>query len=482
MSRALLVFLILAAIACEPNLPTPPRPADATPVELAILPAADPASVSPVSHFRLSGALRGGVDPSGIALVAGEVGPRHLEQIAAGDPSEALAERIVPTTVVAHDGDLWLVPHVVLVGGERYDVVVGSRELVFPVTVDASAPPPLERVWPQTDVVVGAAALLFCGSVTLDTEDEPAVLFAGGPSGVLRVGTPAGAARHCLRFDPDDGSAEGTWFAPPSAAAGLLAPGPVDVGPAGAGGPVTCAATEVAFGPGCALVEDDRLVLRSPEEPLVWVVSGGGVETVVRTAGAEAPTLRGLKPNSTVMMSIETLDAAGAWRHALVEIHTGPPRARFVLNEVYANPIGPEPAQEWVEIVNDGSAPGDLAGLVFEDIGGEAELPSRIIEPGRFALLVNEAFSADGEYDVAPAPGTALVRLASVGKNGLSNAGEPMKLTASDGGVLSRFPPVPKPKAGESVARRTPDASDEEEASFFVAAPATPGAPNTGAP
>jgi hypothetical protein len=149
----------------------------------------------------------------------------------------------------------------------------------------------------------------------------------------------------------------------------------------------------------------------------------------------------------------------------------------LVLNEVLANPVGPEPAQEWVEIVNDGAAPAELAGYVLVDLGGETLLPAATLQPGRFALIVNETFVENDGYDVPPAPSTQILRVPKLGQGGLANGGEPLLLRAPDGAVASRFPLAPKPKAGMSVSRRDPGEPDARPQAFLVTTP-TPGQPN----
>src|SRR5690606_40695464 len=47
----------------------------------------------------------------------------------------------------------------------------------------------------------------------------------------------------------------------------------------------------------------------------------------------------------------------------------GPGAAVFVLNEVLANPSGPEPQQEWVEILNAGNVAASLSGYRLKDSG-----------------------------------------------------------------------------------------------------------------
>jgi hypothetical protein len=152
-----------------------------------------------------------------------------------------------------------------------------------------------------------------------------------------------------------------------------------------------------------------------------------------------------------------------------------------VLNEVLANAVGPEPEQEWVEIVNDGQVAAALGGWVVSDIGGEVALPDVLLNAGGYALIVNDDYDGSGKYDPAPAPDTLLVRVPKLGKNGLSNEGEPLELTDPEGVVRSRFPKVPKPKAGRSVMRSQPLSPDDDEGSFVLGeeGASTPGGPNS---
>jgi hypothetical protein len=95
-------------------------------------------------------------------------------------------------------------------------------------------------------------------------------------------------------------------------------------------------------------------------------------------------------------------------------------------------------------------------------------------------LLVAEGYAPDPELDLVPSPGVSIVRVARLGKNGLANAGELLRLYDGDGSVVSRFPARAANAPGQSVARRTPDAPDGESGSFGDHAPpgASPGAPN----
>jgi hypothetical protein len=147
---------------------------------------------------------------------------------------------------------------------------------------------------------------------------------------------------------------------------------------------------------------------------------------------------------------------------------------------VLADALGPEPASEWVELVNDGATEVDLAGWRLADGGGEVVLPTHRLAPGAFVLLTAEGFEPGAGGDVAPGPGAARLTLPSLGTAGLSNGGEALALLAPGGEVVSRFPATPKPRPGASVARRRPDTPDDDRGGFVLSAPgaSTPGAAN----
>ncbi len=471
---------VALVVACRADLPPPEREPPSDPATVSVVPDAPLDALPRVVRFGVAPGEP--VDPMHVELVAGEVGPRHLEQIAEADPSRALAERFVPTTKYLAGGVLWLAPEVALEPGERYALALGTEGRALELTVASGAPPPLLRLWPPTDVVAGSADLLLCGASPLGPVDEVSSLEPAGPRGRL-TSFGASGGLSCVRFVPELALEAGGRFVPPlSAGAALtpLDPSPVDLAPAegSSPSPATCTAEEIAIAAGCAVVEDDRMTLRGPDGPLLWLLTAPGLEVARVTRDGSSTSIKGLTPSSSIELSVHTLDATGRWTDVRVAVQTGPARPHFVLNEVYANPVGPEPAQEWIEIVNDGTVAGDLGGLWLGDAAGEVELPSAFVGPGAFAVLVGAAYSEDGEYDAPPAVGSRVVRLEKLGTNGLSNEGEPLRLRDPSGVVLSRFPALPKPKAGLGVARVAPDAPDDQEASFARWA-ATPGAQNT---
>lgn len=138
----------------------------------------------------------------------------------------------------------------------------------------------------------------------------------------------------------------------------------------------------------------------------------------------------------------------------------------LVISEVLANPAGSESTQEYVELQNLGAAPASLGGLRIEDSGGFDPLPEREIPAGAFVLLVAEAYEPVAPGDVPPAPEAIVVRVTGrIGRDGLTNTGEPVLLRAADGQVVSRYGgwiDVSRPAwSGRSVHRIPADACDE---------------------
>jgi hypothetical protein len=474
--------------ACAPRLPEgeatgggggPPE------VELTIVPDAPASAAPPVLWLRLEGAARAAADDDPV-LVRGTLGKASLEDLANGSPSDSLKERMIAATIVRDGDDVLLLPDAELEDG-AHTVGLGALGASWPLVVTRGEAAVLDRVWPPHGRSSSTALAIFCGAAALPPIDQAATLAPDGPAGRLVRGSPLGAARSCIRFAPDAASSSGSaqsLHAPPAIDAGsgriyldpapfALSPGepePIDV--------VACEEGEVAFGPGCARVMDDRLRVRAPEAPVFWAVSGEGVDRALTTTDGAAFTVRGLVPDSEVMLTVEVVGASGAFGGARHTIHTTPPLSHVVITEVYADAVGPEPSSEWVEIQNDGLAPAELSGMVLVDIGGETVLPEAVLAPGQIALVVGDDFVGDGEYDVAPAPGTMLVHVPRVGKNGLGNQGEPLKLVDATGAVVSRFPAMPKPKTGKSIARTSLDAEDSDAGAFYVSDPPTPGAGN----
>jgi hypothetical protein len=240
----------------------------------------------------------------------------------------------------------------------------------------------------------------------------------------------------------------------------------------------TCLAGELRFGPGCATVLDDRILGRSAAAPLLWAVHGDGADAVVATGEADPFVVMGLPPSTQVTLDVAVIDAAGRTVRTPFSAMTLSPLPHVEINEVFAWPLGQSPAEQWVEIVNDGPAPAELDGYVLEVGSTAIVLPAATLSPGKFALVVSDAYTAADGPDVAPAPGTLLLTVPHLGPSGLSKKGEVLTLFDASLNPVSSFPAAPKPKQGSSVARRVPSAPDTLGSSFALATP-SPGRNNT---
>ena len=453
------------------------------PFPLAVVPSAPLDAAASVVDIRLD------EPPDGVTadrvVVATGVLDQHLRELEEDNVSMALAARILEVVAWTEpSGAIVLSPSAALDAGETYSVALADAFVSATFSVAAAPPPVLPRIWPPVGEAASTSFGVWCGASALEGPAVSARLEPAGPSGELAIGVDGVDAR-CVSFASQDGGMREGPFAPPpsfSVASGAvvsLDPRPFtrERAQPAAVKPLACRADEVQIGPGCGVVEDDQIVGRSPHAPLLWAASGGAVDSVFATAPGDAFVLGPLPVDTDVLLALATFDVAGVASRATVRVKTAAARPHVILNEVLADPVGPEPAEEWVELLNDGQVAADLTGYVLDDLGGETPLPSATLAPGAFALLVGADFVADDGFDPKPARGTLILRVPRVGSRGLSNEGEPLTLKAPDGSTVSAVPPSPKPKSGMSVARTSPRAPDGLASSFVLATP-TPGRAN----
>jgi hypothetical protein len=171
--------------------------------------------------------------------------------------------------------------------------------------------------------------------------------------------------------------------------------------------------------------------------------------------------------------------AANASVSAPVAVQLPPKLPALVITEVLANPAGSETTQEFVEIYNRGSDTQNLGGLLLADKSGSDVLPQASLVAGAYAVIVPEGYAADGK-DPAPREGTLVVRVAGrLGSDGLSNAGEVVRLLTAQGDVISQYGGWVDVSAtawsGKSVKRSSPDACDAADAWSKSPSAPTPG-------
>jgi hypothetical protein len=232
----------------------------------------------------------------------------------------------------------------------------------------------------------------------------------------------------------------------------------------------------VAAGNGTAgirLSTDEPAVLgvTAPEGVRAEVVSDPwALEHLVVVAGLPGTA------EASLEISLEDVNGnAGACALSVVALG-GPTVA---VTEVLADPLGPEPGQELVEIANYGAADVDLSGWMIDD-GGDANgdvLPAGCaIPPGKVALLVPDDYDPASTEDPTPAAGAIIISIgSSLGTSGLKNdAAETVELYDAAGVVVSAYDArLGDPVEGRSAARLRAEVPDGCPTAYGEA-PATP--------
>lgn len=254
-------------------------------------------------------------------------------------------------------------------------------------------------------------------------------------------------------------------------------------------GIVTCGERETAFpGPVCASRSRDvggfRFATAGPCAGTVWCRAIDGSAPARRHDEAVQESVHhvvvsGLAAAAAYVCAYGVTAGEGGgsapWTVVLEPVGPGGP----VITEVLLNPAGPEPAQEFVEVVNPGPDSVDIGGYLLHDDDPDArdEIPAGTSIPaGGVILLVAEGFAADGP-DPPPAEGCAIVRLdGSLGRSGLRNSGgETVTLLAPDGSISSFYPNALGTTGQGVSAHRVSVAAPDGDVANWREGPPTPG-------
>jgi hypothetical protein len=207
---------------------------------------------------------------------------------------------------------------------------------------------------------------------------------------------------------------------------------------------------------------------------------GGGEETTVASA-APAATQRlvaaPLAAGTTYECVVRAGSADGEVALGSVSVSATGGGPWIVVTEVLADPTGPEPAQEFVELANLDEARVDLTGWRLEDEAGGGPLPDgTILDPGAVALLVPDDYDPNGAGDPAASRDAVLVPMGrSLGTQGLRNSGEAVRLIDRSGAVVSLAPgDLGDLGAGVSAVRVPPESPEADPAAWVSSADGGP--------
>lgn len=358
----------------------------------------------------------------------------------------------------------------------------GGARLVDPAAGAAGVPRNLAAVWLgfAAPVSVPEGALRLAGAAGLVPVGEPAV-----------GDCPDGSPGLCVRMDVQGLlDAAQTYVVSLAPGVELLDGAPVAPGEVGQ---FDTAVNDDRLPPsisGLAVTPTGPCVLVAfqtdePAEATVHVDGEGLARVVPAGAGASqfsaAVFLGDLAGGTSVAVSVAAVDRAGNQAtSAAVPLTIPEGLLPLAITEIHANPAGPEPAQEFVELRNLGNEAVNVGGLAIADAKGMDTLPETNVEPGAYALIVPSGFDPASVKDTPPLVGTALVRVDSrIGSDGLSNGGEALRLLSAGGAVISSYSAAVDVSAtawaGQSVHRVPETACDQTPSWTQRPLPATPG-------
>ena len=296
--------------------------------------------------------------------------------------------------------------------------------------------------------------------------------YAAGAS--ARMSGPGEASIRISWYESGDGS--GTQIEP-FESPGTTAPSwtLLSTGPVQAPDEARSARVRLTLQPGVTATAcfDDATFFEAPAPsatPVPTGEPGPGTPTPTRTApsGAAPPG------QNSPAQRIANLPNAGA------VVAIGPATIR--ISEIMSDPTQPgrDATYEWVEIVNIGNEPIDLAGWRLADGTSGEVLPAMPMSAGSYIVIA-------GRNAELPA-GVPAIRLpgGEIG-NGLGNDGDVVRLLAPDGALVDEvsygdnvkvFDPAPAPpSAGETLGVRDP-AGDPASENWAITLRPTPGEPN----
>ncbi len=430
------------------------------------------------ARIELPSHLVPGLQVGALVLFEDELSSYYQRRVAEGELPDALLERRIPMlSWQAHGAVLFAQPSRVLDSVRTYTLAAVNHGLLAEIDVGDEDSPVLWRAWPSSDWAGGGRGGLYCAEAPMPLEPYPVLLAPDDAEAALQPS--AVAPETCAVLSVPESAP--LRVPPPSVLGMAFDPAPW-VEPEGSTTwtASSCSVGCTTIGPGCLCAEDDRALIVGPAQPAFWFVDVNGSLQSHATDAGSGFVLTQLMPQTAYTVVGSAFDLSGHEHSIMAAFTTGSPRPRVVVNEVYADANGPEPEMEWVELANAGTSAAQLAGYVLEDVGGQTELPYAELAPGAYALVVNESYQEDTDFDLAFDPSALVIRVPRLGKNGLSNAGELVRLRSPAGEVSSRLSATPRPKPGVSVARRNWWLQDDDPATFGLHAEpgASPGLPN----
>jgi hypothetical protein len=214
-----------------------------------------------------------------------------------------------------------------------------------------------------------------------------------------------------------------------------------------------CARDEKSLAALCLLAGEStvRVRARSDEGGFISLSCAQGSASAIGASGDFTLTVP-VPRECDAQLSLH--DLAGNESRATVRLAPAPDLARVTIDEVRVDPLGPEPAQEYVELLNFGATDVSMQGFSLTNDAfaqGQPITGDERLAPGERALVVAPDFDVNEHSDGALPPGVHLLRLARA--LSLRNDGSALYLRDALGRRLSAAPALAPERAGQCVHR-----------------------------
>jgi hypothetical protein len=238
-----------------------------------------------------------------------------------------------------------------------------------------------------------------------------------------------------------------------------------------------CAKDELKLGAACALLGEAEVSLRAraDENGSLALTCGGKSRADLGSAGEFALTLALTEPQACVL---SLTDAAGNSREGVLDLAPQADLAKLAIVEVRADPLGPEPSQEYVELLNFGDTALSIEGFTLTtDVfaAGSRIVSASALAAGERVLVVPADFDSAETSDGALPAGVRVARLERA--LALRNDGAALLLRDARGRRLSASPALSGGSAGQCIARTGTQLRSAAPGEFRPAA-CTPGGPS----
>jgi hypothetical protein len=245
--------------------------------------------------------------------------------------------------------------------------------------------------------------------------------------------------------------------------------------------PLDCAKDERQVGALCVLTGERSVTVRARSDESGYLSLAAGPVTAA-AIGATADFVLTLPLERESAVTLRLGDLAGNMSEAQTMLAPTPDLARIAIDEVRVDPLGPEPAQEYVELLNFGASNVSMQGfsLTHDPFAqGQAITGDVALAAGERILVVAPDFDVRDASDGLLPAGVRLARLAR--PMALRNEGSALYLRDAQGRRLSAAPALAPSKPGECIHRVVEDPRGAGSFSFAVDSHGgcTPGAPST---